>query len=353
MRSLLSKSLWQFVVCVAVVFVLSAPLFYLLTRCFYAEDILDIIEAVERGEGIPPLDFERDVVAGMMLQFLLIFVVVCVALFITMRFMTRRLWLPFDDTLRKVEQFNLTRDELPAFGETDVYEFARLNSSLERLMRRNMDVFRIQKEFTENASHELQTPLAVFRGRLDLLMQEKLSERQMELVAELYDLTMRMGRLNRNLLLLARIDNAQYVSSEMVDVGELLAEGRQMYGVLREDVELSVEVCDGGCVVCGDRVLLDCLLKNLVVNAIRYTESGGVVRVVVESGGLSVANRSEDGVALDEGSLFRRFGGGAVRRCGTGLGLAIVKAVCDLHGWRVGYVFDGGEHRFWVRFRGD
>ena len=169
-KNLLSKTLLQFALCTAAIFALTAPLFYLLTKHFYAEDMIDIIEAVEHGQGIPPLDLEQDIMAGMMLQFLLIFFAVSLSLVITMRFITRRLWLPFNDTLSKAERFNLAQDTLPRFVPTDIREFIRLNRSLERLMRKDRETYRIQKEFTENASHELQTPLAIIRGKLDLLM---------------------------------------------------------------------------------------------------------------------------------------------------------------------------------------
>ena len=95
MKSLLNKSLFQFLVCAAIIFLLTAPLFYLLTRHFYAEEIIDIIESVQQGDSIPPLDLEEDIMIGMMIQFLLIFVVLSISLLITMRFITRRLWHPF------------------------------------------------------------------------------------------------------------------------------------------------------------------------------------------------------------------------------------------------------------------
>lgn len=118
--SLLSKALRLFACCTAVCFVLMVPLFYLLTKYFYAEDIIDIIEAVEQGQGIPPLDLEQDIIAGMMLQFMLIFLVITIAFFLTMRFATKKLWQPFDDTLRKAEQFNLAQSDIPLFTETDI-----------------------------------------------------------------------------------------------------------------------------------------------------------------------------------------------------------------------------------------
>lgn len=353
MKTLLSKTRTKLLACMAAVFALTAPLFYLITRNFYAEDMMDIIEAVERGEGIPPLDLERDIVAGMMLQFLLVFVAVSLSCYITVRLATRRLWMPFDDTLRKTERFNLTQGDIPRFMETDVYEFDRLNRSLTRLMEKDSETFRIQKEFSENASHELQTPLAVMRGKLDLLMQEDMNERQAQLVADLYGLTIRMSHLNRNLLLLAKIDNAQYADQEEVDIVAMATASLPMYDILRQDRPIHIDdhhTASPHKRILANGILLECLLKNLVVNAIRNTPPGGEVRIVVEDGRLTVCNPSANGIALEVSTLFRRFGSGGMQKSGNGLGLSIVKAICDFHGWGISYNFSEGEHRFTVTF---
>lgn len=349
-RSLLSETLRLFAGCIAVCFVLTAPLFYLLTRHFYAEDMIDIIEAVEQGQSIPPLDLEQDIVAGMMLQFVLIFLAVSLAMFITLRLAARKLWLPFDDTLQKAERFNLAQGDIPEFAATRIHEFARLNHSLEQLMRKDKETYRIQKEFTENASHELQTPIAVIRGKLDLLMQEELTESQARLVADLYGLTMRMGHLNRNLLLLAKIDNAQYTAMETVDVVAILSDSLPLYDTLRNGRALYMQDCRArrNSKLRANPVLLECMLKNLIVNAIRHSASGGEVRVTVGDSGITVSNESADGTPLDTAPLFHRFRTGDARQKGNGLGLAIVKAVCDFHGWTVEYRFEAGCHLFVV-----
>lgn len=354
MKSLLSKTLVQFALCTTVIFALTTPLFYLLTRQYYAEEMIDIIQAFEQGRGLPPLDLEEDIMIGMMIQFLLIFLVVSLSLFITIRFITHHIWQPFDDTLRKAERFNLAQDNPPKFSPTDIIEFTRLNNSLEQLMLKDREKFRIQKEFTENASHELQTPLAIIRSKLDLLMQENLTERQMCLVSDLYGLTMRMRHLNRNLLLLAKIDNAQYATTEEVDIAALIAESLPLYDVVVND-GTSTRVDDRrsnrNVPLQANSVLLECLLKNLIVNAIRHSSEGSVVYIIIEDKRLIVSNASIDGKALDTTTLFQRFrNSNTVRQKGNGLGLAIVKAICSLHSWTVEYSFHDGKHNFTVEF---
>lgn len=241
MKTLISKTFSRFAVCCILLFTVSAPLFYLVTKHFYAEDMIGIIEAVKRGEKIPQLDLEQDITEGMMIQFVLTFVIVSLSLYVTMRFVTRKLWFPFDDTLHKAESFNVAQGEMPAFLPTDVSEFNRLNNTLGMMMARSRETYRIQKEFTENASHELQTPLAVTRSKLDLLMQEELDEHTLSVIADLYSLNTRMGHLNRNLLLLAKIDNGQYSEFVSVNLKQFITDKLTVYQTLKPGMTIELQ----------------------------------------------------------------------------------------------------------------
>lgn len=347
-NSLIHRTMSQFFACTAVIFLLMAPVFYLLTKHFYAEDLIDVIEAIESGRGVPPLDLERDIMAGVMLQFVLTFGILSAAMFITVRYITRRLWQPFDDTLRKAERFNLAQSDVPDFTLTDITEFRRLNDSLDRLMRKNKETYRIQKEFTENASHELQTPLAVTRTKLDLLMQENLSEGQLGIVTELYQLNTRMGHLNRNLLLLAKIENSQYHELEEISPEAFIGSLLPSYNLLRGDCRIELIAGDDRWELRANSALLESLVSNFVVNALRHTPRGDISIDVSQPGCISVSNPAEKG-PLESDKLFKRFSSGGCGKEGTGLGLAIVKAICDFHGWEVSYNYGGNHHQFIVK----
>lgn len=348
-RSLTNKSLTQFLICAAIAFLLSAPLFYLLTKNFYAEEMVDVINAMQQGGEITSLDLEQDIMVGMMLQFVLIFIVLCVSLLITLRFITRRLWHPFDDTLQKTERFNLAQDEVPAFMPTDILEFARLNDSLKKLMEKDRKTYRIQKEFTENASHELQTPIAIMRSKLDLLMQEQMTELQMGIVSSLYDQNTRMGHLNRSLLLLAKIENAQYSEMQEIEIAAFIRRLLPSYEVLLHALTISFhDSCTMPATVRTNEMLFESLLNNLVINAIRHTSTAdGKIELSLSDHLLTVGNPS-DGHPLDEQALFQRFHTSADSSSGNGIGLAIVKAICNFHGWTVRYDFQDGKHIFKV-----
>lgn len=361
--SLLSKGIKQFAFCTFICFVLTAPLFYLLTKYFYAEDLIDFIEAVNRGTQVPQPDLERDIIAGMMLQYILIFSVITIAMFITTRIATQSLWRPFDDTLQKAERFNLAQGQVPQFTSTSIKEFARLNHSLEVLMRKDKETYRIQKEFTENASHELQTPLAIIRSKLDLLLQENLGEKQMLLIADLYSITTRMTHLNNNLLLLAKIDNAQYTSLQQVDVYATLSHSLPLYEVLKGSATLklcNVRKEKSPLHIEANSILFDCMTKNLIMNAIRHAKPHSQINVTITSYGLRIDNTANNNQPLDAEKIFSRFctsndlqtsnATAATHQHGNGLGLAIVKAICDFHHWQIHYYFQNERHVFEVQF---
>ena len=350
MKSLSRKMLTQFAACIAVLLLLATPLFYFLTKHYYAEDMIDIIEAVGQGQPIPALDLEEDIMHGIMIQFGVITVVLAVAIVLTVRFISRRLWKPFDETLLRIEGFRLEDGKLPALPESDVEEFARLNRTLTTLMESSIASYRTQKEFTENASHELQTPLAVFQSKLDLLLQQPgLTRQQAELMQSLYETSNRLSRLNRNLLLLAKIDNRQYGQMEDINLTRFLEEQTSYLQSITGDIFFYEELTDSCLTVRANRTLLESLVNNLVVNAVRYNRPGGEIYLTVSDRELTVSNTSDE-PALDARLIFNRFYRPSEKVKGNGLGLAIVRAICEYHGWTVSYRYEKGRHRFTVRF---
>ncbi len=348
-RSLLRKSMTQFVVCVAILFVLAMPLFYWLTKNYYAEDMADLVAAVQAGQNIPVPDLEKDILVGVMIQYAVITAMLAIGVVLTMRFISRKLWQPFDKTLDQLETFNLENGRVPTLPTSDVREFCRLNDSLNQLMGKSLDRYRAQKEFTENASHELQTPLAIFQSKLDLLMQQPgLTEGQAEIIQDLCQMTARISRLNRNLLLLAKIDNEQFATSEDVCLNAFIEEHLPFLESMADGLHI-VKDFQQELTVKANRPLLESLLNNLVVNAVRHNRPGGSITLAVGEGALAVSNTSDE-PPLDAAHIFNRFYRPAQQKQGNGLGLAIVKAVCNYHGWAVEYTYNIGVHTFAVTF---
>lgn len=352
MKSLLSKSLWVYIGFTIIVLLLSMPLFYWLTKYYYAEDLMDVIDRVRNGMPLPKVDLEEDIMHGLMIQFVLIFAALSISLFIMMMFLTKRIWHPFDDTLKKMERFNLEKSEMPSFISTDTKEFVRLNEAVTQLMQRDLQTYKNRKEFTENASHELQTPIAIFQSKLDLLLQEDLNEKAAKIVSELYSVSNRVSRLNKNMLLLAKIENQLYDKMEQINLTEYLGKNLSLFSDLYTEhpIKLMNQIPENGSLkIEANQTLLDSLITNLIVNAIRHSKQDCSVNLILKSGSLIIENDSDKG-ELNEKELFNRFNSSNYKQ-GNGLGLAIVKAICDYHGWQINYVFDEGKHTFRIDFK--
>ena len=305
-RSLMYKSLAQFIICVVILLLLATPLFYGLTKSFYAEDMIDIIEAVQVGKPIPSLNLEEDILHGIMIQFALITIVLGTAIVLMLRFISGRLWQPFDKTLEAIEHFKLENGTYPALPKSNVKEFNRLNKTLERLMTDSIHSYRLQKEFTENASHELQTPLAVFQSKLDLLLQQpEITERQATIIQDLYQMNIRLSRLNRNLLLLAKMENNQFDRTESIDVVTVIKELLPYLECLSEGLVLNKDFPASSLSVKANRTLLESMINNLIVNAVRHNRPEGEISIVLSGKQLVVMNTSGHGHRIDAALHFR------------------------------------------------
>ncbi|MCW3108249.1 MAG: hypothetical protein JWQ09_2755, partial [Segetibacter sp.] len=137
-------------------------------------------------------------------------------LLLTIVFLNRkssgRLWQPFFATVKKMDEYDITKSpslDLPK--ETGIIEFNRLNTELNKMIARVNSAYYNQKQFVENASHEIQTPLSIIRSKLELLInQPDLTKKSASLIGDITEANDRLSQLNRTLLLLAKIENNQF-----------------------------------------------------------------------------------------------------------------------------------------------
>lgn len=267
------------------------------------------------------------------------------------QFISRRTWRPFYNTLNTIERFDLNKPSVPNFPDSRIYEFNRLNHALKQLIEGNMRAYSGQKEFTENASHELQTPLAVIRAKLDSLLQEpQLSFRQADLISSLFEAVSRMSRLSKNLLLLSKIENHIFSYQDSFDLStvlkRMLPDFREMAGA--KGLELDISCQYDSCMVTGNEVLTEIALQNLLSNAIRHTAGPGSILIELNTEGLTVSNTGD--TQLPEKRLYERFSRPDNPTSGTGLGLALVKQICEQQHWKISYQFQESRHFFHILF---
>ena len=234
---------------------------------------------------------------------------------------------------------------------TRVTEFRKLDDAVRRSVARNERQYEQQKLFIANASHEMQTPLAVCTNRLEMLADsDNLTESQLADIIKTMRTLKSLAATNRSLLLLCKIDNGQFATRVDVDLRKatlkVLPDLEEVYSYRRISVETHL---DGAATVSMDEQLAGILVSNLLKNAFVHNVDSGRIVVTIDNGSYTVANT---GVAepLDDTKIFERFYHSAGKKSSTGLGLALVKAVCNLYGFTVTYSFTGGLHTFRIGF---
>lgn len=347
-RTLTSRLMIRFVICMVILAILSIPVLYSITTQYYAEDLADIVNSYQIKN--PDIDLEQDTIVGLSIQFFSIIVILSTAVLIVMRFVPQRLWRPFRDTLNKINGFKVESGKVPELPMSGTKEFDMLNSTLTSIMENSVKSYKVQKEFTENASHELQTPIAIIQGKLDNLLQDKdLTEHQAEEMLQIYQEIRNMSRLSRNLLLLSKIENNQYKNFSNVNLCKKIQDLLPNLESLSGDIRIITDFSDSNFTINCNDVLLGSMLNNLVVNAVRHNRPNGSIFIKVVSGKLIIANESEE-PELDEEHIFSRFYREKVTQKGNGLGLAIVKSICDYHKWAIHYYYKEGLHNFEITF---
>ncbi len=294
--------------------------------------------------------FEReDLLSAILYHIVSLYVAVVLTVFLATFLVFKRSMRPLYRLLAWLDKY-IPGKGLGGFPEsTSVVEFEKLMSSARSTIARAEGYFEQQKEFLGNASHELQTPLAVLGNRIEwMLNSTALSEEQAVELFKMQQSLRSLVRLNRTLLLLSKIENGQFPSTSQVDVAALVQENAEALGEVYADLEISCTVrVQGACVVPMNEELARVLVTNLVKNAFLHSPAGGCVDCFAAGGRVVISNSGT--APLDKEHIFDRFYK-AGKSGSTGLGLALVGAVARYYGYKVDYSFVDGRHRFEVIF---
>tara|TARA_B100000678_G_scaffold262788_1_gene245177 strand:- start:374 stop:1660 length:1287 start_codon:yes stop_codon:yes gene_type:complete len=281
---------------------------------------------------------------------LIFFTILILGFVILNRRITAKTWKPFYQTLQSLQSFELSKNQKLLLPSTDILEFQEMNKSLEQLLKNNMDTYEQQKSFTENASHELQTPIALLKSKLDILLQHKdISPEISEILAGIEPALSRLSRINKNLLVLAKVENRQYSENKPLGVQEYILSAQSLFEDYINDKELDVTLAiQANFKIMANPFLLETLIYNLFSNAIRHTPVSGQIHIELKGQTLSFSNSGK--AALDITQLFKRFSSTSKDRVSSGLGLAIIKEVALKYNWSIEYYFRNDLHTFSVRF---
>jgi len=282
-------------------------------------------------------------VAYSTLAILLLIIVLSITL---NHFILRKLWQPFYVAMNEMKGFKLGNKTEPVLPASNIDEFSLMNASLSQAINGAKDDYRILKEFTENASHETQTPLAIIRSKLDLVIQDEgLSEGQSEALKSAYAAVSRLAKLNQSLLLLAKIENQQFTAIEEINLKERVEEKLQQFSEFWTANNINVLTNLNPATIKANPELIDILLNNLLSNAGRHNVEGGDISISLNPGRLTIANTAKQN-ELNTKKLFSRFYKEAQYSKHNGLGLSIVKQICDHSDLHITYDFIDQHHSF-------
>lgn len=282
----------------------------------------------------------QEVIELLNLTVMLALFLLLVLLYIANVLAFNRLFAPLVETTSKLASIRDGDSLRTVFPPSPIDEFNTLNSAINAMLYRIEHTFDEQKEFLHNASHELQTPLTVLRHQTESLLKDShLSEHALIEVSEIQETIARLARLNNALLLIARIENRQFLLNEPIPLAVLIEEVAAELSAFIEAKQLRVDIhSESSVTVTGNRDLLHILFYNLIQNAVKFAPEHSAVTILMryKATECSIAIGNEGAILpARRTDLFKRF-----KKAGTswsdspGLGLSIVRSICDLHGYR-------------------
>jgi len=294
----------------------------------------------------------KDLIFTIAILFVAILVLLFGGILLMNKLLSTRLWKPFYQTLQQIEHFEIDKHNKPNFIDSGVEEFDRLNNSIEKLIERNLIIYNNQREFVENAAHELQTPIAVFKAKIDTLIQRTdVTQGQSEILNSLSNSISRLNRLNKNLLLLSKIDKHYFSETETFSTRELIE--KQLDFFIEQAKQKSIEIrtdFENDFNVSSNKGLTEIMFNNLLLNSISHNMQQGTIHIRLSKKELIISNTGK-AEELSTDKLFSRFSKAKASAQGNGLGLAIVKKIADLNNWDIIYSFTENKHVFSVQFK--
>ena len=298
---------------------------------------------------------------GVVDSFKWIFLLLLILVIISAGLISKYILAPFKRTLRVIQSFDLKQKTAIRLPDTQTSEFRELNVFLQKMTEKAREDYRSLKEFTENTSHELQTPTAIIRGKLDLLMESDIRDEQAILIAETQNALERLSRIHSSLTLLTKLENHEYEADTRVCISQLTRETLNSFEELIQLKSLTLMTTIAEKIyVPLHPSLADLLLTNLIGNAIRHNmppadfgEEGaagnGLIQVNLTREGLIVVNTGRK-PQVPTAELFERFKKGNSGSDSIGIGLAIVRQICDLSHFTIDYQYRDGFHCLAVGF---
>jgi len=292
-----------------------------------------------------PLKNADELIANLSMLLVLIFTLFFTGLFLLNRYTMKKSWASFYRTLDKLKNFNLTKGHSVQLKDTDIDEFSELNNVISELTERVANDFENLKEYTENTSHEIQTPLAIISIKVEQLLQtENLTNKQLEQISSIYEAARRLSQMNKSLIYLTKIDRRQFAKKSEISFKELISKNIAFFEDFIDAKEIAVKIdIQVDNIIQINEDLADTLIQNLIKNAIKHNIKKGSINISLIDNSFVISNTS-DYTAYNPEDFFKRFKKKNPNSQSPGIGLAIVKKVCVMYNFKISYISKNNLH---------
>lgn len=292
----------------------------------------------------------EDITETVVYTMLIVLIAQLLAIVFFFRSISNRILRPFQHTLDKIQQFSFQKNQPLVLAQTNIQEFAQLNQFLERMSAKLLKDYRQIKEFSENISHEIHTPSAVVRGKLEHLMNLEITEEQAHLIHSAYQNNEKIHRIVKSLALLAKLENEEFEQPEPVNLTQLIQANLELLQELIQlrGIELQSSISEPITVPMHPHVA-EVMITNILSNAIKHNQANGWIKVELTEKELVVQNSGKTLQAKPE-DLLGRFQKESQNPDSVGLGLAIVQQICKTYGFDFSYESESQVHVMQIRF---
>jgi len=284
-----------------------------------------------------------DIAQGTLLIVVGLMLLVAFIIILLVNLVTGKIWRPFYETLDKLISFKID-GPMPVFPKTTIDEFEALSKTLYPLLKKISDDYRNNKEFNENASHELQTHLAVIRANTEKLlnMGSDTSNSGISELKKIYSASTRLSQFQKSLLLLSKINNGEFSNNESFDLSKIVNQSMEIFCEAAQLRGIKVEQNLKPVSINMDVGLAEILINNLLKNAVKYNVENGYITINLDSSSLVIKNSGHP-IKGNPNMLLERFARG--ENGNLGIGLAIARQICELYHFSISYtISDRFDH---------
>ena len=290
----------------------------------------------------------ENILIAIVISYIMMLLSTFIAFFYLQKKKNKELWNPFFKNLQQMKQFSLSSENEIKLVNSEIIEFTELNKEILTLTKKVQADYKNLKQFTEDVSHEMQTPLAIIQAKIENFFNgDQLNEDQFKNLTSIQKDILRLTQLNKKLTLLSKIDNNQFTTTEYINITNLLEE------IINDFKDLtSAKIIfnkETNIIIKADAHLARILCTNLITNSIKYGVKDKEIQILAKKQSILVSNFGEKALQQSD-KIFDRYYREASKIRSTGLGLTIVKKICDLHGFQIQYLFEDKHHIFKIDF---